>query len=89
MVVPGKGHGDAHPCIPQMCTESSLSPLLRGTRRVCSSFSHPHDVFTKKVTTKKGDAWVKTWVVVVVAVVGDAIFTHVSGHMQNSSHAAV
>ena len=25
VVVLGKGHGDAHPCIPQVCTEASLS----------------------------------------------------------------
>ena len=27
-----QGHGDAHPCIPQVCTETSLSSPLSGSR---------------------------------------------------------
>ena len=58
MVVLGKSHGDAHPCIPQVCTEASS-----GHRRV----QLPHEVFTKKVTRRKGNARVETCVVVVVS----------------------
>ena len=49
----GKGHLDAHLCIPQVCTEASLSSPPRGTRRVCSSFSRPHEV-SQKSRAKKG-----------------------------------
>ena len=50
----GQGHSDAHPCILQVCTMTSLSSPLRGTN-VCSTLSRPHEVHTEKVTRKKGN----------------------------------
>ena len=52
VVTLGQGHGEAHPYIPQACTEASLPPPLGGT----SVFSHrgrPHEVHhPRKVTVQ-------------------------------------
>ena len=53
MLVLGQGLSDAHPYKLQMCTVASLSSPLRGPS-VCSSFSRPQEVFTRKVTTQEG-----------------------------------
>ena len=41
MIVLGKGHGDAHPCMPQVCTEAPLPPPSSSLRR-------QHEVFNTK-----------------------------------------
>ena len=43
MVTLGQGHGDAHPCIPQVCTEASLSAPLGGTIEAVHMKSIIHD----------------------------------------------
>ena len=58
-IVLGKGHGDAHPCIPQVCTEA---PPSSGSRGVCSSISRQHEVFNTKGHKQRATLEVKTCV---------------------------
>ena len=56
-----QGHGDAHPCIPQVCTEASLPPPSGGTG-VCSSISRPREVHQHyRSLTGKATLEVRTW----------------------------
>ena len=64
-----QGHGDAHPCIPQVCTEASLPPPSGGTG-VCSSNSRPREVHQHcRSLTRKATLEVRTWVVWVVQMI--------------------
>ena len=60
MIVLGKGNGDAHLCIPQVCTEAPLPPPSSGSRCVCSSCSRQHEVFNTKGHRQRATLEAKT-----------------------------